>query len=259
MTYQYLTVEMVKAAKANGGFIDQKTFKTAGKYGFDSVILTDTSMQILDGYINFVRPLLKPQCDFVLVTKNGSQHSKLGNEMSKLVFDAIGKYIHPTRYRQIVETQSLHALDDKAHQVLSEDQKHSSIVAKVHYKKRRSREVAVKAHECLQKLHGTKGSEVDMEVNTRFGSSSSTVTFEHARPKIDTPPHSNRLLSQGHQRRSLRFTTDEDDFLKRGIYKHGFGQWTAILRDSDFSFQKGRLADSLKKRAELKFLLDEKP
>ena len=44
MTYQYLTVEMVKAAKENGGFIDQKTFKTAGKYGFDSVILTDTSM-----------------------------------------------------------------------------------------------------------------------------------------------------------------------------------------------------------------------
>ncbi|XP_068727964.1 uncharacterized protein [Montipora capricornis] len=94
------TYLFIKAAKANGGFIDQKTFKTAGKYGFDSVILTDTSMQILDGYINFVRPLLKPQCDFVLVTKNGSQHSKLGNQMSKLVFDAIGKYIHPTRYRQ---------------------------------------------------------------------------------------------------------------------------------------------------------------
>ena len=37
--------------------------------------------------------------------------------------------------------------------------------------------------------------------------------------------------------------------------KPGFGQWTAILkRDPDFSFQKGRLADSLKKRAELKFL-----
>ncbi|XP_068734477.1 uncharacterized protein, partial [Montipora capricornis] len=264
MTYQYLTVEMVKAAKANGGFIDQKTFKTAGKYGFDSVILTDTSMQILDGYINLVRPLLKPQGDFVLVTKNGSQHSKLGNEMSKLVFDAIGKYIHPTRYRQIVETQSLDALDDKEHQVLSEDQKHSSIVAKVHYQKRRSREVAVKAHECLQKLQGTKGSEVDMEVNTRFGSSSSTVTFEptfecarseNARHKIDTPPHSNRLLSQGHQRRPLRFTTDEDEFLKRGIDKHGFGQWTAILRDPDFHFQKGRLANSLKKRAELKFFV----
>ena len=118
MTYQYLTVDMVKAAKENEGFIDQKTFKTAGKYGFDSVILTDTSMQILDGYITFVRLLLKPQCDFVLVTKSEKQHSKLGNEMSKLVFDAIGKYIHPTRYRQIVETQSLDALNDKEHRLL---------------------------------------------------------------------------------------------------------------------------------------------
>ena len=114
MTYQYLTVEMVKEAKANGGFIDQKTFKTAGKYAFDSVILTETSMQILDCYIHFVRPLLKPQCDFVLVTKNGSQHSKLGNEMSKLVFDAIGKYIHPTRYRQIVKTQGFTRLTTKS-------------------------------------------------------------------------------------------------------------------------------------------------
>ena len=51
---------MVKEAKANGGFIDQKTFNTAGKYGFDSVILKETSVQTLDGYIHFVRPLLKP-------------------------------------------------------------------------------------------------------------------------------------------------------------------------------------------------------
>ena len=34
MTYQHLTVDMVSAAKENGGFIDQKTFKTASKYGF---------------------------------------------------------------------------------------------------------------------------------------------------------------------------------------------------------------------------------
>ena len=87
MTYQYLTVGMVNAAKENGGFIDQKMFKIAGKYGFDSLILTDTSMQLLNGYIDFVRPLLKPQCDFVLVTRNGGQHSKLGDVMSKLVFE----------------------------------------------------------------------------------------------------------------------------------------------------------------------------
>jgi len=110
MTYQYLTVDMIATAKEKGGFIDQKTFKTAGEYGFDSLILTDANMQVLDGYISYVRPLLKPECDFVLVNRNGGQHAKLGEIMSKLVFDAIGKYIHPTRYRQIVETESLNQL-----------------------------------------------------------------------------------------------------------------------------------------------------
>ena len=46
MTYQYLTVEMVNKAKTNGRFIDQKMFKTAGKFGFDSPYLTETSMQV---------------------------------------------------------------------------------------------------------------------------------------------------------------------------------------------------------------------
>ena len=113
MTYQYLKVAMVRTAKENGGFIDQKKSKTAGKYGFDSLILSNASMQVLDSYINFVRPLLKRQCEFVLVTRNGGQHSKLGNIMSKLVFDAVAKYTHPTLYRQIVETQSLNQLTSK--------------------------------------------------------------------------------------------------------------------------------------------------
>ena len=260
MTYQYLTVDMVKTAKENGGFIDQKKFKTAGKYGFDSLILTDASMQVLDGYIDFVRPLLKPQCEFVLVTRNGGQHSKLGDVMSKLVFDAIGKYIHPTRYRQIVETQSLNQLTSKEQRILSEDQKHSSAVAKVHYQKQRSREVAAKAHECLQKLQGAKGSELDKEVNTRFrdSTSSSAALAESAESKSVVPPErnappTNPLRIQRSQRRALKFTAYEDEFLKEGIAKHGFGQWTAILRDPEYTFQEGRTADSLKKRAGLKF------
>ena len=102
MTYQYLMVDMIASAKENGGFIGQKTFTTAGKYEFDSLILTDVNMHVLNGYILYVRPLLKPQCDFVLVNRNGGQHGKLGEIMSKLVFDAIGKYIHPTHYRQII-------------------------------------------------------------------------------------------------------------------------------------------------------------
>ena len=90
MTYQYLTVEMVNKAKTNGGFIDHQMFKTAGKHDFDSLLLTDTSMQVLDGYINHIRPLLKTTCDYVLVTRNGGQQNKLGELMSKLVFDATG-------------------------------------------------------------------------------------------------------------------------------------------------------------------------
>ncbi|XP_078356524.1 uncharacterized protein LOC144641384 [Oculina patagonica] len=260
MTYQYLTVDMVKAAKENGGFIHQKKFKTASKYGFDSLILTDASMQVLESYIDFVRPLLKPQCDYVLVTRNGGQHSKLGDIMSKLVFDAIGKYIHPTRYRQIVETQSLDLLTSKEQRILSEDQKHSSAVAKVHYQKQRSREVAVKAHECLQKLQGTKGSEVDREVQTRFSGSTSSVsapveTTESKQEKNQDSPPTDHLRVQRTYRRVLKFTADEDKFLKKGIDKYGFGQWTAILRDPDFKFQDGRTADSLKKRAGMKMQL----
>ena len=262
MTYQYLTLDMITTAKEKGGFIDQKTFKTAGKYGFDSLILTDANMQVLDGYISYVRPLLKPQCDFVLVNRNGGQHGKLGEIMSKLVFDAVGKYIHPTRYRQIVETQSLDQLTSEEQRILSEDQKHSSAVAKVHYQKRRSREVALRAHECLQKLQGSKGSEVDEDVQARFGgsTSSSTLSVEtmenasSSRPRKSVTSTEN-LRTQRKVHRVMKFTADEDNFLKQGIDRHGYGQWTAILRDSDFKFQEGRTADSLKKRAGLKMPL----
>ena len=261
MTYQYLTVDMIAAAKEKGGFIDQKAFKTAGKYGFDSLILTDTNMQVLNGYISYVRPLLKPRCDFVLVNRNGDQHGKLGEIMSKLVFDAIGKYIHPTRYRQIVETQSLNQLTSEEQRILSEDQKHSSAVAKVHYQKQRSREVALKGHECLQKLQGAKGSEVDEDVLARLRDSTSEagpsvekVQNMSSSPEKDALPK--RILrSHKNIRHVLKFTKEEDDFLKEGITKHGFGQWTAILRDDDFHFQEGRTADSLKKRAGMKVAL----
>ena len=70
-------------------------------------------------------------------------------------------------------------------------------------------------------------------------------------PKEDSLPD-NRPRVQRKVRRVLKFTEDEDCFLREGIKKHGFGQWTAILRD--FTFQEGRVADSLKKRAHSKFL-----
>ena len=113
------------------------------------------------------------------------------------------------------------------------------------------------ALECLQKLQGTKGLEVaiDREVSTRFSGAMSRskaavecTQSENAHlNKVSQP--SNHLAMQRNHRRMVKFRSNEDDCLKQGIDRHGFGQWTAILRDPDNIFQEGRTADSLKKRA----------
>lgn len=267
MTYQFLTVEMVRTAKTNGGFIDQKMFKTAGKYGFDSLFLTDTSMQVLDGYIDHIRPHLKPTCDYVLVTRNGGQHNKLGELMSKLVFDAIGKYVHPTRYRQIVETVSSKKLSSNAQGTISEDQKHSSVVARVHYQKQRSREIATKAHEYLETLYGEKGSALEMDVRSRLSDKSASSPEQEENDDGSVPEEHNIRITPTNSkskntsktpdsltgRKILLFTPEEDQYLRMGLERHGFGNWTAILRDPDFHFQKGRKPNSLLNRAARKF------
>ena len=48
MTYQYLTLDIIATAKEKGEFIDQKTFKTAGKYAVGSLVVTDANMQVLN-------------------------------------------------------------------------------------------------------------------------------------------------------------------------------------------------------------------
>ena len=116
MTYQYLTVEMCDKAKSSGGFVDQTTFKTIKTYGFDSFILNDKSIALIDEYIKYIRPFLSPMCDFLFVNRSGLQFSKLTDLMSKLVYGAIGKYINPTRYRQIIETASSHKLSPNEQQ-----------------------------------------------------------------------------------------------------------------------------------------------
>ena len=258
MTYQYLTVDMVKAAKDNDGFIDQKKFKTTTRFGFDSLYLSQASMQVLDSYIAHVRPLLKPTCEYVLVTLKGQQHTKIGQLMSRMVFEATGKFIHPTRYRQIVETASHQQLIGSEQESITEDQKHSSVVAKVHYQKRRSRDVATKAHECLKKLHGEKGSQLEGEVSSRLSDSPNTSpekdspsdTQDDDVNKTDQPTTNERTAQK---RKILLFTPEEDVYLKAGIKRHGYGQWSAILKDSRYKFQKGRTGNSLLNRAQRKF------
>ena len=152
MTYQFLTVEMVEKAKTNGGFVDQTEFKTASKYLFDTLIITDDVMSILDKYLKHIRPRLNPQCNFLLLSTNGTQFQSLTAAMTMLTHQAINKYINPTRYRQIVETESSERLTPQEQQYISEDQKHSSTVAKIYYKKKHSRKIAVEGKKCMQKM-----------------------------------------------------------------------------------------------------------
>ena len=118
----------------------------------------------MDDYISYIRPLSHPKCNFILINKKGYQLSRLSDAMGKLMFDAIGKYIHPTRYRQIIETESSETLDTTEQEWISEDQKHSSHVAKIHYWKKRSRDVALKGQHCLKKLKGQEGEMVEEQL-----------------------------------------------------------------------------------------------
>ena len=156
MTFQYLSLQMVKDAKTNGGYVDQTQFKTSDKYVFDTVVLTESVLKVLDSYIEHIRPHLFPKCEYLILTNNGTQYTAFGNAMSLMVHQAIGKSINPTRYRQIVETESAFALGEKERETISKDQKHSSQVARRIYQKRLSREVATEARSCMAKLTGTE-------------------------------------------------------------------------------------------------------
>ena len=74
--------------------------------------------------------------------------------MCLLVYEAIGKYVHPTRYRQIIERESADVLSLKEQELIAQDQKHTSNFARIHYRKKRSRAVAKKGTHCIKTLRG---------------------------------------------------------------------------------------------------------
>ena len=74
--------------------------------------------------------------------------------MCKLVYQAIGKYIHPTRYRQIIEMGSTKKLSLEDQKNISLDQKHSSQIAQIYYQKNTSRHVAVDRQISKKRLLG---------------------------------------------------------------------------------------------------------
>ena len=119
------------------------------------MILTLFSVDVLTlvtGYMNYIRRRLNAACNYLLVCRNGTQIWKLTNIFGRVVYEAIGKYINPTRYRQIIETESIEKLNTSEQANLSQDQKHTSAVAKMHHQKRESKDIAAKAKKIMDKL-----------------------------------------------------------------------------------------------------------
>ena len=238
MTFQNLTVSMISNVDANG-YIDQTAFKTKERYGFDSLIFSKEVLDIVNGYIQSIRPLFNPQCDYVLVTRNGTKHFQLSHIFGKMVFLAIGKYIHPTRYRQIIETESAENLTDEQQRSVSEDQKHTSLVAKVHYQKIQSRTVALKAQEALKNLRdNTASNEAIKSINKQI------VTEKELSSK--------NSIIVAKRKKKVPFTEMEDNFIREGIKKHGCSRWKAILSDPNFKFDPSRTTATILTRAKTK-------
>ena len=187
MTYQYITLQMVDNAKVNGGFIDQTSFKTESQYAFDTLILSGDVLQILDSYINIIRPKMNPKCDYLLLTTNGNQYTALGSAMSILVHQAIEKYVNPTRYRQIIESQSAERLTPDEMDAVSKDQKHSSYVARRIYQKKLSRDVAAQGKSCMNKIVGSERDDHNKEIALAVSSD----------PVKETDPTEERLSDRG--------------------------------------------------------------
>ena len=223
-----------------------------------------------------------PKCNFILIRKKGCQLSRLSDAMGKLVFNAIGKYIHLTLYRQIIETESSETLDTTEQEWISEDQKHSSHVAKIHYRKKRSRDVALKGQQCLKKLKGPEGEMVDKQLmslvieDDEDGSdpddifitqskikdveqSDDSTTFSvplEAKTNNAVLTHDTRFDEKPASRKQklrLFFTPEEDSALQQGIWKYGFENWQKMLNDKEPHSQKERTQDAMKKRADHRF------
>ena len=116
-----------------------------------------------------------------------------------------------------------------------------SNVAKIHYQKLRSENIAMRAKSCLEKLQeSSKSSEQSSEVDkaTHF---SNKIYFQRDEP-------SKQVLRQ----KKVAFSDSEDNFICKGISKYGYGRWTSTLNDLSFNFHASRKPCTLAVCAKIK-------
>ena len=101
----------------------------------------------------------------------------------------------------------------------------------------------------LEEIFNKQKTSSDRDISERQNSLYSAMY--NSVPSDNAEMHSVRLQFQTNHRSSQKqpFTPKEDEELMKGLKKHGWTNWTNILRDKTFTFSKGRTADALKKRA----------
>ena len=161
-----------------------------------------------------------------------------------LVYSATGKCIYPTRLRQIIETERSTHLSAEQQAFVSENQKHTSAVARIKYKKVCLRDVAAKAKEALATIGKTSALSLSPSASSVSEDNSTTTANIKTEEEADATKSSPRP-------KKVPFSRDEDKCLLNGIQQYGWGRWTQILHDSNYHFHPKRSSQTLHQRAVL--------
>ena len=105
--------------------------------------------------------------------------------------------------------------------------------------------VAIKGRLCMDKLRGREGEAMDSCVTKLNSEVSRGATVSEQMQQVSESVNSVRNTRR---KEPVRFTKQEDAYIKRGIEKFGL-RWSEILRYPGYKFQDSREAKTLRMRA----------
>ena len=143
---------------------------------------------------------------------------------------------------------------------LSEDQRHTSQVAKVHYQKVKSSVTAQKGNECMNKLRNKDGATGSMNDINNISSNieANEVHFEKTNvTSIETKNLKIKIKITTYQTQEDKFSSVGRQFHQRWIKKARAWKWTFILNDTSYRFHPSRKASKLSMRARNKWFIKE--
>ena len=95
----------------------------------------------------------------------------------------------------------------------------------------------MKARSCLEKLQDPSKSSEQLSVVNKATHCTNKIDFERDK------------ASKGYKQKKVVLSDSEDNFIRKGISKYGYGRWTSILNDPSFKFHPSRKPCTLAIRA----------